>query len=208
MVATAFAKLQQHLVHAQDENQRPPVELHFFGSGDPHLTAWLQEQPDINVHGESTPASMRAFLNNNRCAGLMLYQTGPRYRLLGTNSRKMFEYLATGAALIATGIGEVTQFVKTNDVGYLLPPEGTDSDLVAVFVDILAHPDRFARKCRNARQLMQKPTMNWEAQWQTAIDCGLLDGRVRTAIPLSGRHASSTGTHCAVRPSSTSTRAA
>ena len=176
VVAQAFQNLQQRTNAA--------VELHYFGSGDQQLTDWLKSQSNINVHGESSPAEIRDFLRSNRCVGLMLYQNGPRYRLLGTNSRKMFEYVATGAALLATGIGEVTQFVKQHDIGFLVPPDTSVTELTETFEKILADPVALDRKRTNSRQLMHNARLCWETEWQKAIDCGLLDGNVTPTLPL------------------------
>ena len=157
-VADAFARLQE---------SRPDsgAELHFFGRGDAALTASLKQQAGVTVHDDCRPVEIRRFLHSRPCIGLMLYQDGPRYRILGTNSRKMFEYLATGAAVIATALGEVRQIVSSNELGWLVSPDATANELAAVMQQIIDNRDERIRRCENAAQWMQHPAGNWEAQW-------------------------------------------
>ena len=167
-VAEAYQRLQR-----QPGLQVP--ELHFFGKGDSQLMEWLSNQPGIEVHSELSPAEVRQFMAPRTCVGLMLYEDGPRYRIIGTNSRKMYEYLAAGAAIVASALGEVRSFLRNNQVGYSLSPNASVEELAELFQQIIDDPDGVTRRCENAVTLMSQRDMSWEFEWNKLVDTGILE---------------------------------
>lgn len=171
-VAEAYQRLKQQ---PAGQTAVDVPELHFFGKGDTDLMNWLSEQPGIHVHSELSPAEVREFMAPRTCVGLMLYEDGPRYRIIGTNSRKMYEYLAAGAAIVASALGEVRSFLRHNDVGYSLPPNASVEELTQLFQTIIDDPSGVVRRCENATQLMSQRDMNWEFEWNKLVDTGILE---------------------------------
>ena len=169
-VAQAYRHLKQ-----QPGAQVP--ELHFFGKGDADLKQWLSRQSGVHVHLEQSPAEVRRFMSQRTCIGLMLYEDGPRYRILGTNSRKMYEYLAAGAAIVASALGEIRAFLRHNEVGYSIRPTATVDELADLFQQIIDDPSGVSRRCENAVELMSQREMNWENEWNKLIDTGIFQSR-------------------------------
>jgi glycosyltransferase involved in cell wall biosynthesis len=166
-VAQAYQQLKQ-----QPGDQVP--ELHFFGDGDANLKQWLSQQPGVHVHSERSPDEVRRFLSQRTCVGLMLYEDGPRYRILGTNSRKMYEYLAAGAAIVASALGEIRAFLRNHEVGYSIRANASIDELAGLFQQIIDDPSGVSRRSENAVRLMSQRDMNWENEWNKLIDTGIL----------------------------------
>lgn len=152
---------------------RNRCQLHIFGDGDPDLIAELQECPGIVVHASVSPEELRSFAAARRCCGLVLYNQHPRYRLIGTNSRKLYEYLALGMPVIATDVGEVAEFVRANEVGMVIDSRMIPGELAEAMLEISSCAARWQECGRRAAELMERPEMSWEHEWNKVITAGV-----------------------------------
>lgn len=160
---------------------RQQAELHVFGSGDPQLLARLAASPEVHVHASVPPERLREFAAAHRCCGLVMYNEHPRYRLIGTNSRKLYEYLALGMPVIATGVGELSQFLQQHQTGLLISPHISTPELTAAMQRLVTEPDCWRSLSQRARVLMQRYDMTWEHEWNKVVDTGILDDLRRAA---------------------------
>jgi glycosyltransferase involved in cell wall biosynthesis len=151
------------------------LELHYFGFGDKELIAWLKNKASIYVHENASPSEIRSFLCSRRCLGLLLYENTERYQLIGTNSHKLYEYLASGTPIVAPALGEIGPFLMKNDVGYLLDPDFSVSQLADLFADIVYREGELQRKALNCVRVMQENEMWWEGEWQKIVKTGILE---------------------------------
>lgn len=145
------------------------AELHYFGSGDPLLIKWLNKQRRIVVHENVWANDIRDFMHNNSCIGLLIYETTKRYQLVGTNSRKMYEYLASGAPMVATPVGGIETFMNSNDVGYLLDKINDSDSLYILLKIIMDNRDELRIKARNCIRIMTKNQLWWDIEWEKVL---------------------------------------
>lgn len=162
-----------------DEQQR--AELHIFGDGDADLIEKLQRTPGVIVHHAVTPDEFRRFTEGRRCCGLSLLADTPRYRLVGTNCTKLYEYLALGMPVIATRVGEFPQFVSEHNVGLLVNGEMRPAELVEAMQTLLRNEADYYRMAQNARNLMNREEMTWESEWRKVEQSGVFDVLRRAA---------------------------
>jgi glycosyltransferase involved in cell wall biosynthesis len=142
------------------------AELHIFGDGDKELLEQLRRMAGVVVHNSVTPAQFRAFAGKHRCCGLSLLADTPRYRLVGTNCTKLYEYLALGMPVIATRIGEFESFVDQNQVGVLVDSVFDEQQISEAMMKMLDDAIHYTRMSNNARRLMQREDMTWEHEWR------------------------------------------
>ena len=171
------ARAFQHLSDAHRQN----AELHVFGDGDKELLETLQSTAGVFVHNSVTPAQFRAFARKHRCCGLSLLADTPRYRLVGTNCTKLYEYLALGMPVIATRIGEFESFVDDNEIGLLVDSVFNEQQLSAAMIRMLDDANLYNQMSNNASQLMQREDMTWEHEWQKIESCDVLKSLRRAA---------------------------
>jgi glycosyltransferase involved in cell wall biosynthesis len=160
---------------------RQRAELHIFGDGDKELLEQLRRTAGVVVHNSVTPAQFRAFVGKHRCCGLSLLADTPRYRLVGTNCTKLYEYLALGIPVIATRIGEFESFVDHNQVGLLVDSIFDEQQLSEVMMKMLDDAIHYARMSNNAHSLMQREDMTWEHEWRKIETCNVLRSLRRAA---------------------------
>lgn len=160
---------------------RNQCELHIFGSGDSELLERLQQMPDVAVHNSQSPQQLRQFASVRRCCGLVLYTEHPRYRLIGTNSRKLYEYLALGMPVISTNVGELPQFLSEHRVGLLIDAAIDVQELTGAMQQLAESKHSWEELSEQARRLMQMPEMTWEHEWGKVVESGVLDELRRAA---------------------------
>jgi glycosyltransferase involved in cell wall biosynthesis len=163
---------------AMQANPRLRAELHFFGPlvGE---NGRLGNFPDdgIFVHGPTAPGRIREFCTDRRCVGILLYDDRHYYHYIGTNSRKMYEYLALGIPILASRLGEIEPFLTNNNIGYLVEPRITVTGLTDMFLYIAENPHEIDEKAINAKRLMADKRMWWEAEWRKVLDADLFDDK-------------------------------
>ena len=157
------------------------AELHIFGDGDRDLIETLRQTPGVTVHNAVTPDEFRSFAAVHRCCGLSLLADTPRYRLVGTNCTKLYEYLALGMPVIATRVGEFPQFVSEHNVGLLVDGDMRPAELVVAMRTLLHNQLGYVRMSQNAMTLMKREEMSWESEWRKVEQSGVFDVLQRAA---------------------------
>ena len=160
---------------------RQRAELHIFGDGDQELLEQLRRAAGVVVHNSVTPAQFRVFAGKHRCCGLSLLADTPRYRLVGTNCTKLYEYLALGMPVIATRIGEFESFVDQNQVGLLVDSVFNEQQLSGAMMKMLDDAIHYTQMSNNAHSLMQREDMTWEHEWRKIETCDVLRSLRRAA---------------------------
>lgn len=160
---------------------RHRAELHIFGDGDRLLLEQLRHSAAVVVHNSVTPTEFRTFAAKHRCCGLSLLADTPRYRLVGTNCTKLYEYLALGMPVIATRIGEFESLVEHNQVGLLVDRVFNEQQLSAAMTRMLNDANLYEQMSNNACHLMQREDMTWEHEWQKIETCEVLSSLRRAA---------------------------
>jgi glycosyltransferase involved in cell wall biosynthesis len=167
-------------------SSRPQVqaEFHFFGRyGDETLIDWLKKQPNIFVQTQVAPDKIRDFCEDKYCVGFLIYENNEYYSNVGTNSRKVYEYLAAGIPIIASRIGEIETLVRTNNIGYLVDANVDATTLRELVASILSSPKEIKVKASNAAGLMSRNQMWWEVEWQKVMQTGLFTDRMNLVPP-------------------------
>lgn len=149
----------------REDNPEAEARLAFFGFGDPILIDQLRKEDRVTVELNVDAEKLIRYLDQNRSVGLVTYEDSPRYNLIGTNSRKLYEYLATGTPVIATKLGEIEELLKDNDIGYPIGTDITEEKLAALFESIYNNENEYNRKATNALKLISEKNMWWEAEW-------------------------------------------
>ncbi len=167
--AAAFCSLPQDV--------RRNSEFHVFGNGDQQLMQQLQQKSGIILHDSVSPAELRDFVGAHRCCGLVLYREHPRYQLIGSNSRKLYEYLAIGMPVICTSVGELPEFILQHHVGLVINPKLDPAELRDAMAEMLMSSEQFQRMSGNAIRLMKQPEMTWENEWNKVTAAGVLTKR-------------------------------
>ncbi len=163
------------------ESLRIRGDLHIFGSGDDTLIRELGLNSQITLHNSLSPAQLRAFAASHRCCGLVLYHDHPRYRLIGTNSRKLYEYLAIGMPVICTSVGELPEFIRKHNVGLVINSQISQDELCEAMLQMLDPDGCWHSQAENAFRLMQRPEMTWEHEWEKVMSSGVIPGRSNSA---------------------------
>ncbi len=150
------------------------AELHIFGDGNAELIAALRQRVGVAVHNGVTPAFFREFAAQRRCVGLAMLAGTARYRLVGTNCTKLYEYLALGMPVIATTVGEFPEQISGAGVGLLIADDLNVPDLVGAMTHLLQNPAAYERMSENARSLMDREEMTWEHEWGKVLATDVL----------------------------------
>ncbi|MCA9058655.1 MAG: glycosyltransferase [Planctomycetaceae bacterium] len=159
------------------ENVRDQSRLHIFGDGDPELIEDLRQCPRIAIHNNVTPQQFRQFAAATRACGLVLYNDIPRHQLIGTNSRKLYEYLALRMPVIATRVGEIPAFVEQHGVGLIVDARFRTEQLRDAMLSLAGNRAEWNRLSENAVRLMSQEEMSWEYEWTKVVRTGLLPGQ-------------------------------
>jgi glycosyltransferase involved in cell wall biosynthesis len=162
-------------------SSRHDAELHIFGTGDQSLMDSLMQIPGIFVHKSVTPTEFRSFAAENRCCGLSLLASTPRYQLVGTNCTKLYEYLALGMPVIATRVGEFPEFIEKHRIGLLIGSDMIATELAGMMTRLLEDRALFDAMSQNAMALMSRREMTWENEWQKVEQSGIFDTAQRAA---------------------------
>lgn len=160
---------------------RRNAEFHVFGEGDAALIDQLRTMPGVVVHNGVTPAEFRRFTSQNRCCGLALLAATPRYSLVGTNCTKLFEYLALGMPVIATRVGEFPMIVGGNQVGLLIDGSLNAEQLATAMKRLTSDAEAYKTMTRNALEMMNRPEMTWEFEWNKIEQSGIVNAKSRAA---------------------------
>lgn len=165
------------------EPDLPPITLHTFGTGDPGISRRLRTTPGVTFHGASSYGPIVGFLGGHDCLGLVLLEATARYSLASTNCTKLFEYLAAGAAVLATEVGEIPSILGAVSGGWTLP-SGYDAEALAERLrEILVDPEEIRRRGEAAAAAMEESAMEWEGEWAKIEGLGVLDHPHRLAPP-------------------------
>lgn len=156
------------------ESVRRNSELHIFGKGDPTLIQRLRTMPGVTVHNGVTPEEFRRFTATHDCCGLAILAGTPRYRLVGTNCRKFFEYLALGIPVIATRVGEFPEIVDGHRVGLLIDTDLNPLQIACQMQRLSEDQALFSEFSCNALALMAKKEMTWEHEWSRIESTGII----------------------------------
>jgi glycosyltransferase involved in cell wall biosynthesis len=157
LIASAFAHLR--------ESGHASAELHVFGSGNEALLQELRQQVGVTLHGNCTPEQIRSFANQRCCCGLVIFPDHPRYNLVGTNTRKFFEYLASGMPVITTDSGEIGPMVREHKLGLVVPRDCSPQLLGNTMSQLAEDQGTTASYARNAVSYMSQDDRCWESQW-------------------------------------------
>lgn len=165
----AFARLEAEFPGA--------CRLEVFGKGDAQLMKAIAGTRGAVVHGEVSSVELRAFLSNHSCVGLAVLADTQRYRLIGTNLTKLYEYLAMGMPVIASESGEVGAFVRESGTG-LVVASAEDIDAIASAMRQLVLDGSLLAACKkSALNLMANPSMRWEHEWKRVVETGVFTPR-------------------------------
>jgi glycosyltransferase involved in cell wall biosynthesis len=163
------------------EAVRSQCELHIFGEGDARLLASLRTMPGVTVHNGVTPARFRSFAATHRCCGLALLAGTTRYRMVGTNCTKLYEYLALGMPVIGTRVGEFPDWIEGRRVGLLIDADLNTRQLAAQMQRMAADTELFNQFSDNASELMAGDEMTWEHEWRRIEQTGIVDDAKKSA---------------------------
>jgi glycosyltransferase involved in cell wall biosynthesis len=153
----------------------PPVTLHVFGRGDPSIERRMTATAGVTFHGSVVPDVIIEFLARHECVGLAVFDATDRYSLVSTNPHKLFEYLAAGAPVLATDVGDVGDLIAALDAGWVVEA-GADAQTVAdALSGIVARPHELRRRGDAAAQAMVRDGRWWSAEWDKVVRSGVLD---------------------------------
>lgn len=156
------------------------AEIHFFAQkGERVLINWLARQPGVFVHMRVSPDRIQRFMASRACVGLLVYENNGYYSHVGTNSQKMYEYLAAGVPVIASRVGELEDIVTKNGIGYLVDADIDINGLSKLFISVAADRDDLARRSAKAATFISENRMWCETEWQKVLATGLLHSEKR-----------------------------
>jgi glycosyltransferase involved in cell wall biosynthesis len=166
--------LDAFLLLAGDESL-PPLSLHVFGRGDPEIELRLEASPGVTFHGSSAYDEIVGFLASHDCIGLVLLDATPRYSLVSTNCHKLYEYLAAGAPVLATDVGEIPDIVATLDGGWVIEAGFGVEGLAGALRNIVTQPSELRRRGDAAAAAVEHHALWWEGEWRKVESLGVLD---------------------------------
>lgn len=158
-----------------DDRPPPAVTMHVFGRGDAEIERRLEAAPGVIWHGSTEPDDIMDFLVCHDCLGLVLLDATPRYSLVSTNCHKLYEYLASGAPVLATNVGDLEDITTALDGGWIMEA-GFDAEQLAVTLrEIVAQPQELRRRGDAAAAAVVRNDLWWESEWQKVVQLGVLD---------------------------------
>jgi glycosyltransferase involved in cell wall biosynthesis len=152
-------------LHMTADRSLPAVTLHVFGEGDPAIERRLAAAPGVTLHGATTYDRIVGFLSSRDCVGLVLLDDTPRYALASTNCHKLYEYMASGTAVLATDVGEIGDIATMLDAGWTIEPGFEVEALAARLRRIAAEPQELRRRGDNAAEAIVSNEMWWDIEW-------------------------------------------
>jgi len=157
-----------------DDHTLPPLALHVFGRGDPEIERRLEASPGVTFHGSSPYLDIVGFLSGHHCLGLVLLEGTPRYSTVSTNCHKLFEYMATGTAVLVTNTGEIPGIVETLDGGWVIDAEFDAAQLAEVVRAIVTEPQELRRRGDAAAAVVEANALWWDGEWSKVELSGVL----------------------------------
>ena len=152
----------------------PPLALHVFGRGDPAIELRLGASKGVTFHGSSPYDDIVSFLSGHHCLGLVLLEGTPRYSMVSTNCHKLYEYMATGTAVLATNTGEMAETVATLDGGWIIDAEFDTARLAEMLREIVTEPHELRRRGDAAAAAVEGNALWWEGEWSKVERSGVL----------------------------------
>lgn len=140
------------------------LECHLFGDGDPHLMEDFRSKDGVVVHGQTPSRQIIDFLHTHRCVGMVLYQDTDRYRLIGTNSHKLYEYVVAGVPVIASNMGEIPDFVGSG-VGWVLGNPDDENELETILTRLSADNSTWELAHEACLREVMRRDISWESEW-------------------------------------------
>jgi len=157
-----------------DDPALPSLALHVFGRGDPEIERHLGASSGVTFHGASPYDDIVSFLSGHHCLGLVLLEGTPRYSMVSTNCHKLYEYMATGTAVLATNAGEMPDIVATLDAGWIIDAEFDAARLAEVLREIVIEPRELRRRGDAAAAAVEDNALWWEGEWSKVERSGVL----------------------------------
>jgi glycosyltransferase involved in cell wall biosynthesis len=164
----------------------PELTLHAFGTGDPEIERRLSESTGVTFHGPTPSDEILTFMASHDCLGLVLLDATPRYTMVSTNCRKLYEYLAMGVAVLATDVGDLAEIVSATEGGWTITPGYDAEGLARTIRQIVAQPQEVRRRGDAAAASVERDSWWWEDEWAKVERSGVLE-RARTSLPAGSR---------------------
>jgi len=137
---------------AELRRSHPQVELVLIGGTESHIRKYQIKARSLGIHGQTHllgPRPMAALGGYLRQAALLISP-----RISGTNTpMKLYSYLDTGIAVVATALPTHTQVVS-GDEAELVPPE--PSAMATAIADLLNDVTKCRTLARNAQGLVRR----------------------------------------------------
>ena len=153
----------------------PPLGMHVFGRGDPVIERRLETTRGVTFHGSSTYDDIVGFFASHDCIGLVLLDATPRYRLVSTNCHKLYEYLAAGAPVLATDVGDLADIVASLDGGWTIGAGFDAEELAGTLREIVADPEELRRCGDAAASAVVRSNLWWDGEWRKVEESGVLE---------------------------------
>lgn len=142
--------------------------VHFFGPVDPQTL----QQEMINIGGEWV--KFYGFINQDdlfaichkASIGLILLHPVPNY--INSSPNKLFEYMSSGMAVIASNFPVWKEVVEKYDCGVCVNPLNVD-DISMAISELLENQEKMKRMGENGRNAVEK-YFTWQAESETLID--------------------------------------
>jgi glycosyltransferase involved in cell wall biosynthesis len=156
-----------------EEEYPGACRMEVFGSGDVQLMRAIAATQGAVVHGDVSSSELRAFLSKHRCVGLAVLVNSHRYRLIGTNLTKLYEYLAMGMPVIVSDSGEVGAFVRESGTGQVVSGAEDTDGIASAMRQLVIDEGLFVACKESALSLMAHPSMRWEHEWKRLMKTGV-----------------------------------
>jgi glycosyltransferase involved in cell wall biosynthesis len=168
------------------DDSLPPLSLQVFGRGDPEIEERLATSAGVVYHGSSSWDQIAGFLTTNDCVGLALLDDTPRYRLVSTNCHKVFEYLASGAPVVVSEVGDLPAIVRDLDGGWTIAAGFSADDLAKLLRTVVVQHTERRRRGDAAADIIRRDDLTWEHEWEKVERLGVLGpqaGTVPSSVP-------------------------
>jgi glycosyltransferase involved in cell wall biosynthesis len=175
----AFAQLlltcpQARLVLVGDGAQRPAMA---------QLSSEMGLNGAVRFTGMVAHAKIPGFLN---AADIAVVPVPPMQHEMWLSPIKLFEYLASGLAVVASAVGQVASIVKDGDTG-LLVPAGDVPAMAAALTRLISDSALRAKLGQAAREDAQRK-YSWE-RYVSRLEALYAEVSARQQTPLNGRRA-------------------
>lgn len=153
----------------------PQFEFHLIGGNERELTSWRArgERPNVTLHGFVAPGTL------SRCYQDLDVLLMPYQRRVGVQSgrsdtaawmspMKMFEYMASGKAIVSSDLPVLREVLVHDQSALLVSPDDVD-EWEAVLLRLAARPDLRQRLGQAARQAFEAH-YTWDARAEKVLD--------------------------------------